>query len=155
VLDKGRMVGATPIAPSTNTQPGPGFTATSPPAGIGAADSVTAIGAGGVGAVTSGDSERHGNATGRSTAAERGKAVRPLDVGDLPEEEETHRANRTTPQVPSREQTRAILEPAATQDGEEDAEHVRRYGIDDRDLFTDQREVSSDLIGDRPIREDR
>jgi hypothetical protein len=32
--------------------------------------------------------------------------------------------------------------------GEEDPEHVRRFGIDDKDLFTDQRMVSPELIGD-------
>jgi hypothetical protein len=122
---------------------------------MGGADGVTAIGAAAVGGATSGENERGRRGVGRSTAAERGKPVRPLNVGDLPEEEEAERANRASPQVPSRERTRAILEPAATQDGDEDAEHVRHYGVDDRDLFTDQREVSPNLIGDQPMPEER
>jgi hypothetical protein len=155
VLGKGKMVGMGPISPSANSPVGPGFGPTRGPSGIGGADGVTAIGAGAVGAATSGETDSRGRGIGRSTAADRGKAIRPLDVGDLPEEEEARRANQAGAQVPSRERTRAILEPAATQDGEEDAEHVRRYGVDDRDLFSDQREVSPDLIGDRPMPEDR
>ncbi|GLY67366.1 hypothetical protein [Amycolatopsis taiwanensis] len=155
VLGKGKMVGSTPPTPSANPQLGPGFSATRAVTGVGGvADGVTALGAGAVGGAVSGDQERRGRGFGRGTAAERGKAVRPLDIGDLPEEE-ARRAAKANPQTPSRERTRAILEPAATQDGEQDGEHVRRFGVDDRDLFTDRREVAPDLIGDHPVPDDR
>lgn len=155
VLGKGKMVGSAPPAASANAQPGPGFSATRPPVGVGGmADGATAIGAGAMGGAVSGEQERRGRGFGRSTAAERGKAVRPLDVGELPEEE-ARRAEKANPKPPSKERTRAILEPAATQEAEEDAEHVRRYGVDDRDLFSDPREVSPDLIGEHAVPDDR
>jgi hypothetical protein len=155
-MGAGKLSGANTPAPSSIPNLGPGGGTARGPAGVGAgADSATAIGAGAVGGAVSGEDEQRGRGIGRSTAAERGKPVRPLDIGELPEEEEAQRANRATPQTPSAERTRAILEPAATQDGDEDAEHVRRYGVDDKDLFTDSRSVSPDLIGDRPLPEER
>ncbi|MFD2417841.1 hypothetical protein [Amycolatopsis pigmentata] len=144
-MGKGKMFGAAPSRPSTAPNLGPGPGLTNAPGGVGGfADSATAIGAGAAGAATSGESERRPRGFGRGTAAERGLS-----------EEETHRPRRAVPPTPSRERTRAILEPAATQDGEEDAEHVRRYGVDDKDLFTDPRDVAPDLIGDRPMPDDR
>lgn len=156
LLGKGRLSGVNTPAPSSSTAVGPGFSATKAPGGVGGiADGATAVGAGAVGGATNGEQERRNRGFGRGTATGRGKPVRQMDIGDLPEEEEARRASRATPRTPSRERTRAILEPAATQDGDEDAEHVRRYGVDDKDLFTDQREVSPDLIGDRPLPEER
>lgn len=155
VLGKGKMVGSAPPAPSANPQAGPGFSATRPPVGVGGmADGATAIGAGAMGGAVSGEQDHRGRGFGRSSAGERGKAVRPMDVGDLPEEE-ARKAEKANPKPSSRERTRAILEPAATQESDEDAEHVRRYGVDDRDLFSDPREVSPDLIGDHAVPEDR
>lgn len=156
LLGKGKIVGATTPPLSTPANVGPGSGMTRAPGGAGGvANGVTAIGAGAVGGATSGEPERGGRGFGRESAAGRGKPVRQMDIGDLPEEEEARQAQRAAPQPPSRARTRAILEPAATQDGDEDAEHVRRYGVDDKDLFTDPREVSPDLIGDRPLRDDR
>jgi hypothetical protein len=150
------MVGSTRSVPPTQPELGPGTTAVRGPSGMGdAANGATAVGAGVAGGAVSGEDERRGRGIGRSTAAERGKPVRRLDVGDLPEEDEAYRASRAMPPTPSAERTRAILEPAATQDGDEDAEHVRRFGVDDRDLFTDQRRVSPDLIGEAEMPEDR
>lgn len=152
-LGKGKMFGAAPLRPSAAPNLGPGPGLTNAPAGVGGlADSATTIGAGAAGGASSGEQERRPAGFGHGTAAERGKPVRPGEIGD--QEEETHRARRAMPATPSRERTRAILEPAATQDGEEDAEYVRRYGVDDKDLFTDRRDVAPDLIGDRSMPED-
>lgn len=154
-LGKGKMFGAVASTPSAVPTVGPGPGLTNAPGGVGGlADGATALGAGAAGGATSGDQDRRPRGFGRGVAAERGNPVRRMEIGDLPEEGETHHARRAAPPTPSRERTRAILEPAATQDGDEDAEHVRRYGVDDKDLFTDQRDVAPDLIGDRPMPED-
>jgi len=154
-LGQGKMFGATAQEPSSAAKLGPAYTLKGGPGGVGpVADSATAIGAAAAGGATAGEQERTGRGFGRSKPGG-GKPVRQMNIGDLPEEEEAQRADRATPETSSRERTRAILEPAATQDGDEDAEHVRRFGVDDRDLFTDRRQVSPDLIGERPISEDR
>lgn len=154
-LGRGKLVAAAPISPNS-VGLGPGFTATPAGGAVGGlAEAAPAIGAAGAGGMVSGENERQsGRGRGRQ-ADPAGKRVRQLPIGDLPEESEAERVRKTAPAPPSRERTRAILEPAATQDGEEDAGHVRRYGIDDKDLFTDPREVSPDLIGDKPLPEDR
>ncbi|WAL65765.1 hypothetical protein ORV05_33715 [Amycolatopsis cynarae] len=154
-LAKGKVVGSAPVNP-TSTGLGPGFTATRAAGGVGGlAEAVPAIGAAGAGGVVGGENERQGGRGRGRQGDQAGKRVRQLPVGDLPEEAEAERVRKAAPAPPSRERTRAILEPAATQDGEEDAAHVRRYGIDDKDLFTDPREVSPDLIGDKELPEDR
>lgn len=151
LLGKGKLFGSVPGGVSGAANVGPGFANVRAAGGVGAlAEGAPAIGAAGVGGATSGERER--DRPGRGGDAS--KRVRQLPVGDLPEEEEALRARKTAPEPPSRERTRAILEPAATQDGEEDAEHVRRFGVDDRDLFTDPREVSPDLIGGKPLPEE-
>jgi hypothetical protein len=147
LLGKGKVSGSVPGGTSGSTNVGPGLANVRAAGGAGAlAEGAPAIGAAGVGGATSGERER--NRPGRGDASKR---VRQLPIGDLPEEEEALRARKAAPEPPSRERTRAILEPAATQDGDEDAEHVRRFGVDDRDLFTDPREVSTDLIGGKSL----
>lgn len=150
LLGKGKVSGSVPGGVSGSTNVGPGFANLRSAGGVGAlAEGAPAIGAAGAGGASSGERER--NRPGRGDASKR---VRQLPVGDLPEEEEALRAKKAAPEPPSRERTRSILEPAATQDGEEDAEHVRRFGVDDRDLFSDPREVSTDLIGGKPLLEE-
>lgn len=150
-LGKGKAFGSVPGSSSGRVDVGPGLANVRAAGGVGAlAEGAPAIGAAGTAGATSGERERE-RRPGGNTAAKR---VRQLPVGDLPEEEEALRARKAAPAPPSAEKTRAILEPAATQDGEEDAQHVRRYGVDDRDLFTDPREVSTDLIGDKPLPEE-
>ncbi|KAA9161074.1 hypothetical protein FPZ12_015025 [Amycolatopsis acidicola] len=151
-LGKGKVFGSSPIS-SSSTNVGPGLTNVRA-AGVGSvAEGAPAIGAAGAGGATSGENERPGRGFGKNTDA--GKRVHKLPVGDLPEEEEAQLAKKAAPEPPSRERTRSILEPAATQDGEEDGEHIRRFGVDDRDLFTDQRGVSPDVIGERAVPDDR
>jgi hypothetical protein len=143
LLAKGRTVGAMPQAPLPPGQ----FTAErgivarpgATPGEIGAG--AAAIGAGAAGGALSGDKER--------LRREKGEAkgpVRPLPVGELPEEEAV--ALRKSEQIRPKQQPgeAKFLSEAAPQ--EDDAEHVRRYGVDDQDLFADQRMVSPDVLGD-------
>ncbi|NKQ55919.1 hypothetical protein HFP15_23870 [Amycolatopsis sp. K13G38] len=152
LLGKGKMFGAGPSSSSAGANVGPGFSMRGAPGVSGLAEGAPAVGAAGVGGAVSGEEERPGRGRGRNTA---GKRTQQLPVGDLPEEAEAQHAKRATPEPPSAEHTRAILEPAATQDGDEDALHVRKYGVDDRDLFADGREVSIDVIGEHRLSEDR
>jgi hypothetical protein len=80
--------------------------------------------------------------------------VQQLPLGELPEEEAA--ALRNSEKLSPRKETgkAGFLERAAPQD-DEDAEYVRRFGIDDKDLFADQRMVSPDLIGDNGADETR
>ncbi|QKV77362.1 hypothetical protein [Amycolatopsis sp. Hca4] len=143
LLGKGRTVGAMPQAP---LQPGqytgerslpvkPGAT----PGDVGAG--AAAIGAGVAGGALSGDKERLRREKSGPTGP-----VRPLPVGELPEEEAV--ALRKSEQISPKQKPGEprFLSEAAPQ--EEDAEHVRRYGVDDQDLFADQRMVSPDVLGD-------
>lgn len=143
LLAKGRTVGAGPQAP---LQPGSfsgerGFAAkpgvTPGELGAGAA----AVGAGAAGGALSGEKDRQR----RAPSGQKGP-VRPLPVGELPEEEAAalRKSEQISPKQ-SRGETKFLSE-AAPQ--ETDAEHVRRYGVDDKDLFADQRMVSNDVIGD-------
>ncbi|SFJ73176.1 hypothetical protein [Amycolatopsis sacchari] len=151
VLGKGKVFGSVPGGASGGVNVGPGLANVRAAGGVSAlAEGAPAIGAAGAAGATSGERERD-RRPGRNQA---GKRVRQLPVGDLPEEEEALLARKAAPEPPSAEHTRSILEPAATQDGDEDALHVRRYGVDDRDLFSDPREVSTDLIGGKPLPEE-
>ncbi|GHG36637.1 MULTISPECIES: hypothetical protein [Amycolatopsis] len=143
LLAKGRTVGAMPQAP---LQPGQytgerGFVAKpgATPGDIGAG--AAAVGAGVAGGALSGDKERQ-----RREKSQPKGPVRPLPVGELPEEEAV--ALRKSEQISPKQQPgeTKFLSEAAPQ--EEDAEHVRRYGVDDQDLFADQRMVSPDVLGD-------
>ncbi|MEV6440841.1 hypothetical protein [Amycolatopsis sp. NPDC051716] len=143
LLAKGRTVGAMPQPPLQPAQytGERGFTgkpgATPGDIGAGAA----AIGAGAAGGALSGDKERLRRDKGQPKGP-----VRPLPVGELPEEEAV--ALRKSEQISPKQQRgeAKFLSEAAPQ--EEDAEHVRRYGVDDQDLFADQRMVSPDVLGD-------
>jgi hypothetical protein len=143
LLAKGRTVGAAPqipIAPGQYTAERgfaakPGMT----PGDIGAG--AAAVGAGAAGGALSGDKDRQ-----RRGQSEPKGPVRPLPVGELPEEEAA--ALRKSEQIGGKQKSEdpKFLSKAAPQ--EEDAEHVRRFGVDDKDLFADQRMVSPDVIGD-------
>ncbi|MDQ7806530.1 hypothetical protein Q5425_22560 [Amycolatopsis sp. A133] len=143
LLAKGRTVGAMPQAPLAPGQytaergfaVKPGAT----PGEIGAG--AAAIGAGAAGGALSGDKERQRREKGQPKGP-----VRPLPVGELPEEEAV--ALRKSEQISPKQKPgeTKFLSEAAPQ--EEDAEHVRRYGVDDQDLFADQRMVSPDVLGD-------
>lgn len=143
LLAKGRTVGAAPqtaLPPSQYTAER-GFTAKpgATPGELGAG--AAAIGAGAAGGALSGDKERQ-----RREKSQPKGPVRPLPVGELPEEEAA--ALRKSEQISPKQRPgeAKFLSEAAPQ--EDDAEHVRRYGVDDQDLFADQRMVSPDVLGD-------
>jgi hypothetical protein len=148
-LGKPRLMGSGPQAPTTPVQ----FSSPIAPAAAGGASAgelgagATAIGAGGAGAAVSGERERQGRGFG-STAAASGRPTTRLPMGELPEEEATlaRNAGKLGSQQPA--ENKGFMEPAAPQhgEGEDDAAHVRRFGVDDKDLFSDQRLVSPDLI---------
>jgi len=152
-LAKGKLMGSGPQSPTVPGEVGRPFPAIPKSAGLGASElgaGAVAAGAGGVGGATSGEQERQGRGFGRGMVANSGKPVRQLPMGELPEEEAA--ALRNSEKLSPRKETGkpSMLETAAPQGtrGDEDAEHVRRFGIDDKDLFADQRMVSPDLIGD-------
>ncbi|WP_410647546.1 hypothetical protein [Amycolatopsis sp. cmx-4-54] len=146
-LGKGRSVGTGPQAPMVpGNESGRGFPAVPKIAGPAAGDlgaGAAALGAGVAGGALSGDKERD-----RRPRQEGGgvKPTRQLPIGELPEEEAMRRSEKIGAKQPKPESK--FMERAATQDVEEDAEHIRRYGVDDKDLFTDERLVSPDVIGD-------
>ncbi|HEY2061200.1 MAG TPA: hypothetical protein VGH57_22725 [Amycolatopsis sp.] len=146
-LGRGRFVGSAPeatVAPSQSGSP-----AAAPRGGMSAGElgaGAAALGAGAAGGALSGEQERQGRGFGAGSGK---NPVRPLPVDDLPEEEAIalRKAEQISPEPP-RDDTK-FLAPAATQgEGEEDEEHVRRFGVDDKDLFNDRRMVSRDVIGD-------
>ncbi|EMD28797.1 PPE domain-containing protein [Amycolatopsis azurea] len=153
-LGKGRSVGAGPQAPmAPGNESGRGFPAipkvTGPAAGdLGAG--AAALGAGVAGGALSGDKERDRRPRQEGGAV---KPTRQLPIGELPEEEAMRRSEKIGAKQPKPESK--FMERAATQDVDEDAEHIRRYGVDDKDLFTDERMVSPDVIGDHGNREAR
>ncbi len=106
---------------------------------------IAALGAGGVaGALSS--AERSGRGVGRSAPGAQ-VSPRPLSVGDLPEEEARvqRSSERLNPGASTRRDT--FLEKAVPGEDAE-GEHVRRFAVEDDDLFTDQRMVAPDVIGD-------
>ncbi|WP_328645388.1 hypothetical protein OHS58_35780 [Amycolatopsis sp. NBC_00348] len=143
LLAKGRTVGAAPQAPIAPGQftAERGFAAKpgATPGELGAG--AAAVGAGAAGGALAGDKDREK----RSQNQPKGP-VRPLPVGELPEEEAA--ALRKSEQIGTKQKGEdpRFLSQAAPQ--EEDDEHVRRFGVDDKDLFADQRMVSPDVIGD-------
>jgi hypothetical protein len=152
-LGKGRSVGSGPQAPlAAGNESGRGFTAVPKIAGPAAGDlgaGAAALGAGVAGGALSGDKERDR----RPRQEGGGKPTRQLPIGELPEEEAMRRSEKIGAKQPKTEPK--FMERAATQDVEEDAEHIRRFGVDDKDLFTDERMVSPDVIGEHGNREAR
>jgi hypothetical protein len=147
-LGRGRFVGSAPESAVTSAQSGSPSAAAKGGASAGELGAgAAALGAGAAGGALSGERERQGRGFGTGGSGK--SPVRPLPVGDLPEEEAIalRKAEQISPEQP-REDTK-FLAPAATQgEGEEDDEHVRRFGVDDKDLFNDRRMVSRDVIGD-------
>ncbi len=108
-------------------------------------------GAGGAGAAAQGERTVRGGGTPGATRTP-GKGGTPL--GAAPEEEA--RAARSAERFGARtgRPGSSIMQPAAAGgrrgEGEEDEDHVRRYGIDSGDVFDDDRVVAPESIGDEP-----
>ncbi|WP_370933139.1 hypothetical protein [Amycolatopsis sp. cg13] len=144
-LQRGRLVGSVqqpppaPVAETPGNAPAPrGGGASAGEIGAGAA----ALGAGVAGGALSGDRERQG----RAQDGQQKGLVRPLPVDELPEEEAValRKAEQIAPKSGGGDAK--YLSEAAPQ--ESDDEHVRRFGVDDKDLFADGRMVTRDVLGD-------
>ncbi|MET9261979.1 hypothetical protein [Amycolatopsis sp. NPDC004079] len=144
-LQRGRLVGSVqqpplaPVAETPGNAPAPrGGGASAGEIGAGAA----ALGAGVAGGALSGDRERQG----RAQDGQQKGLVRPLPVDELPEEEAValRKAEQIAPKSGGGDAK--YLSEAAPQ--ETDDEHVRRFGVDDKDLFADGRMVARDVLGD-------
>jgi hypothetical protein len=125
-----------------------------PISGLAMGEAAAMMGAGGAGGAGAGaDAERvvRGGAGGGAKGI--GKGATPL--GSAPEEEA--RAARNAERFGARtgRPGSSIMQPAAAGrrgEGEDDGEHVRRYGIDSGDVFEDERVVAPESIGDEDDR---
>lgn len=116
------------------------------------AEAATAMGAGGAsGAGAGAERDRLSRAGGR--AAGGGPVKNGVPLGAAPEEEA--RAARNAERFGARtgRPGGSIMQPAAagtgrTAEGEEDSEHVRRFGVESSDVFDDDRVVAPESIGD-------
>ncbi|MBB1155792.1 MULTISPECIES: hypothetical protein [Amycolatopsis] len=144
-LQRGRLVGSVQQPPPAPVAETPG-NAPAPRAGGASAGEIgagaAALGAGVAGGALSGDRERQG----RAQDGQPKGLVRPLPVDELPEEEAValRKAEQIAPKSAGGEAK--YLSEAAPQ--ESDDEHVRRFGVDDKDLFADGRMVTRDVLGD-------
>jgi hypothetical protein len=143
------MVGSLPQAPTVPAEVGRVVTAV-PTVGPGAGDlgaGAVALGAGGIGGAISGEPERQSRGFGRAVASV--PSVGSLPVGELPEEEATVTRNSERLSPRPEKGRLGFMERAAPHDVRDDgdAERERRFGIEDKDLFADQRMVSPDVIG--------
>lgn len=113
------------------------------------AEAATMMGAGGAsGAGAGAEGERLSR-----NAANRGPIKNGMPIGAAPEEEA--RAARNAEKFGARTGRGAgsIMQPAAAgagrnAEGEDDQEHVRRYGVESSDVFDDDRVVAPESIGD-------
>lgn len=144
-LQRGRLVGSVPQTPPAPAAETPGNAPVlrgggASPGEIGAG--AAALGAGVAGGALSGDRERQG----RAPDGQQKGLVRPLPVDELPEEEAValRKAEQIAPKSCGGDAK--FLSKAAPQ--ESDDEHVRRFGVDDKDLFADGRMVTRDVLGD-------
>ncbi|SDX22584.1 hypothetical protein SAMN05421504_102726 [Amycolatopsis xylanica] len=140
-LGKGKLMGSGPQAPLPQSDGGKPF-APMPKPGMSAGDmgsGAAAVAAGGVGAAVSGEPEKRRTPRGQARTGN-------VPLAELPEEEQRKLRGADKLNTEQRKQKPGLLSEAAPQ--EQDAEHVRRYGVDDKDLFADERMVSPDTIGD-------
>ncbi|HEV7647557.1 MAG TPA: PPE domain-containing protein [Actinophytocola sp.] len=131
--------------------------AASPIAMAEAAAMMGAGGAGGAGAGAQGERTIRGGggAGGAGAGGARGAAKGGTPLGAAPEDEA--RAARNAERFGARtgRPGSSIMQPAAAGqrgEGEDDSEHVRRYGIDSGDVFEDDRVVAPESIGDEDDR---
>jgi hypothetical protein len=120
------------------------------------AEAATMMGAGGAagaGAGAQGERTLRGGGAGGAGGGAGAKSPGKTPLGAAPEEEA--RAARNAERFGARtgRPASSIMQPAATGqrgDGEDDKEHVRRFGIDSGDVFEDERVVAPESIGDEP-----
>jgi hypothetical protein len=114
------------------------------------AEAATMMGAGGASGAGAG---AQGDRVSRGGGGAKGPVKGAMPLGAAPEEEA--RAARNAEKFGARtgRAPGSIMQPAAAgagrnAEGEEDQEHVRRYGIDSGDVFDDDRVVAPESIGD-------
>jgi hypothetical protein len=111
------------------------------------------MGAGGAGGAGSG-AERDRTVRGGGASAKGATPGRTVPVGAVPDEEARAARNAERYGARSGRPASSIMQPAAaagrSAEGEDDKEHVRRYGIDSGDVFDDERVVAPESIGDEP-----
>ncbi|MGB3442960.1 MAG: hypothetical protein WBA97_29815 [Actinophytocola sp.] len=117
------------------------------------AEAATLMGAGGAGGAGAGaDGERLARNAGARGGG--GPIKNGVPIGSVPDDEA--RAARNAEKFGARtgRPGGSIMQPAAAgaggrnADGEEDQEHVRRYGVESSDVFDDERVVAPESIGD-------
>lgn len=147
LLATGKLSGAMPQTQTTLAQ-AHGVPATAPPLDEdGIAGAVTAIGAAGVAGAMSAEPDRERRRSRYDFADDTDEPSRhEFDVGVLADEAEADAVAEIEPDAAH--DAHAYLEHAAPQ-GPADA-RVRTHGIDDADLFADDRMVARDTIGEYP-----
>lgn len=116
------------------------------------AEAATLMGAGGAGGAGAGaDGERLARSGGRGTGG--GAIKNGVPLGAAPEEEARQARNAEKFGARTGRPGGSIMQPAAAgagrrEEGEEDQEHVRRYGVESSDVFDDERVVAPESIGD-------
>jgi hypothetical protein len=134
-----------PLLPTAATGPlAPALRAANP---LLMADAATAMGAGSASGAGAG-AER--DRVARNTAA-KGSIKNGTPLGAAPEEEARAARNAERFGAKTGRPGSSIMQPAAggrTAEGEEDGEHVRRYGVESSDVFDDDRVVAPESIGD-------
>lgn len=144
-LGQGKMYGASPSQPTTGAGVGPGFAGGPRPVGGGgiAAGLVPLGAAGAVGGEQ--ERERKGRGLGRGSEVD-GRPLHEFPIGDVEGQQDADNVQRIEPANDGAEHE--YLVQAAPQEGTEGAPRVRSHGIDDADLFADQRMVAPEVIGD-------
>ncbi len=146
-LDKGKLVSATPQAPAGGGASGlgPGFgTQPRPSLGGELAGGAAALGAAGLAATGEGDRERRARGFGRETEVD-GRPLHefPVGAGDSEAEQEARTVERIEPADIGPGEPEFLQQAAPVAEG---GSRVRSYGIDDVDLFSDERMVARDVI---------
>ena len=117
------------------------------------AEAATLMGAGGAGGASGAGAGADGERLARNGGGRSGALKNGVPLGAAPDEEA--RAARNAEKFGARtgRPGGSIMQPAAAgggrnAEGEEDQEHVRRYGVESSDVFDDERVVAPESIGD-------
>lgn len=150
--------GPTPGLPGLPTTPGGNVNAFRPPIGpMLMGDAATMMGAGGTAGAGSGAERERAARGGGKTGGAPPKGAQPL--GKAPAEEARAARNAERFGAKTGKPGGGLMSPAAAgqrAEGEEDKEHVRRYGVESGDVFDDDRTVAPESIGeDDDVLDDR
>jgi hypothetical protein len=147
----GELTGAKPLGPTPGLPTGPGGAQFRPPVGpnpLLMSDAAAMMGAGTAAGVGSGAEQERTARGGRGATATPPKDAKPL--GSAPAEEARAARNAERFGAKAGKPGSSMMQPAAAgqrAEGEEDTEHVRRYGVESGDVFDDERVVAPESIG--------